>query len=381
MIGAMALTALAGASCSPAPPPVAGARDQLDGLRELRSSVDLGQVRFSNLLGFELPDDAVFVVPSDGPADRDSTIAHTGKSSLRFPPGTRHAEIRLPSLVAGREFPGNWTLVGGYLRAERPCAVTIDAGTLRRTVRLAPAEWTPVFLDITQLPAGNAPELTLGFSGPSQPIWLDDVLLIDNSRVFFAEHGVWSIRQRGFSLVGVAASEWRFALPTIDRPGGYEVMEVNRLRATFRSGDGSHVLAVFPDGRAYRDGAYAPYVAQPADRAFIAQQRSPAGIEIDESLGRIAGNTPGDANNDGYNETLAAYEIVAFASRIEFILEPRGSQIDRAMIHIRDLPQGEVLVTAEGQLVTSWERAGDGSLLIELPMTIQRPTTISVGVK
>ena len=99
-------------------------------------------------------------------------------------------------------------------------------------------------------------------------------------------------------------------------------------------------------------------------------------------MGRVDRNTPGDANNDGYNETTGSYRIIAQSPRIEFRFVPaRGTPDPRPVLEISGLPFGKVLATLEGRLIEGSQRAADGSLLLELPATIDRAATVDVRVE
>ena len=100
-----------------------------------------------------------------------------------------------------------------------------------------------------------------------------------------------------------------------------------------------------------------------------------------EELGRVDRGTPGDANNDGYNESRGAYEFAATGPRFEATLTPQGATIIRPVLEISGLPPGKVLITVEGQLVSESTRLSDGTLLVELPVRIERATTVNVRVE
>src|SRR2546423_4947566 len=96
--------------CTPDPRDIVDYSNEPIGMQLLRAEPMLKQRRFNTLLDFESPDDAVFVA-SQPAATREHRHAHTGKGSGAI--GTS-AKINLASVMLGRPFPGDWTLVGGY---------------------------------------------------------------------------------------------------------------------------------------------------------------------------------------------------------------------------------------------------------------------------
>src|SRR4051812_39015145 len=71
--------------------------------------------RVSELLTFESAQDLVFVEgePS-GAVMADTRVARSGGSLLALP-GAQSIVVKLPTLLAGRAFPGEWTLLGAYV--------------------------------------------------------------------------------------------------------------------------------------------------------------------------------------------------------------------------------------------------------------------------
>jgi len=98
-------------------------------------------------------------------------------------------------------------------------------------------------------------------------------------------------------------------------------------------------------------------------------------------MGRLNRSTAGDANNDGYNESRGAYEILASGPRVELTITPRTSTLSRPVFEIAALPTGNVLVNMEGQLISGAVRLSNGDLLLELPARIERPTLVNIRVQ
>ena len=112
------------------------------------------------------------------------------------------------------------------------------------------------------------------------------------------------------------------------------------------------------------------------------QHETPAEVDVAAATGRVNRATPGDANNDGYNEARGAYQVIAAGPRVELTITPRTSVLARPVLEIAGLPPGDVLVNMEGQLVGGATRLpGTGDLLIELPARLERPTQVNVRVQ
>jgi hypothetical protein len=149
----------------------------------------------------------------------------------------------------------------------------------------------------------------------------------------------------------------------------------------FRSSGPQKSVTIYSDGRAFWDGEYRPVSASAADPIFVQQHVSPARVEVPEEFGRLDRDTPGDADNDGYNESRGAYSIQAAGPRLELTLTPRTAALMRPVLEVHGLPPGKALVTVEGRLIESVLRLEDGTLLIGIPARINRTTRISVKVQ
>ncbi len=70
--------------------------------------------RVSNLLDFESGNDLTFVAtdPTDA-AMIDTAIARGGAKCLVLTSGATSLSIKTPTLLQGRPFPADWTLLGG----------------------------------------------------------------------------------------------------------------------------------------------------------------------------------------------------------------------------------------------------------------------------
>jgi hypothetical protein len=397
----LALGVLLSAGCAhdDAPDAPPARVDEPIGVQMMRVQPVLRTQKFRDLLSFEAPDDLVFVT---GAAPKsiisDSTRAHAGKSSARVSGGI--LTVKLSSLITDGSFPGKWTLAGAYVYAPQGGEMTIScqlAGALvaQRKVTLAPAKWTPVMVDVALLGdmrnlvgGGSASAIVFTYDA-TQQFWCDDVSLMDNSQTFFGDEsaepslsGPWLIRRRGLNYLGTSPGRFDFKLPTAEQnEAGWTLEEVNALRARFSSAGPQKSVTIYSDGRAYFDGEYRPLSAEMAEPPYMDQRGAPGGIEIAEEFGRVNRNTPGDANNDGFNETRGAYQVQASGPRVELTLAPQSVPVMRPVLEISGVPAGAVVASIEGRVVEGVVRLDDGTLLIDIPARINRPTSISVKLQ
>ncbi len=363
------------------PDPLVSGTSEPIGVQMMRVEPHLKNQRFNTLVGFESPSDTVFVTAAGGGrVARDAQHAHTGRYALRTDAKELHPKT-LALLPAG-SFPGKWTLLGGYVYAPEGAQVTLA----QRKLTVPPRRWTPVFMDVAS--ARDAPAFVLRVQSPS-PVWFDDLMLVDNAQDLFVADdaeasldGPWSIRRAGLYYVINAPGRFATKLLTAEAggPGGWTAVETVRSRARFASSGPQKSLTVYPDGRAYWDGTYRPLSAGAAEAAYAQQHAAPARVEVAEEFGRVDRDTPGDADNDGYNESRGAYMIRANGPRMEISFTPRTPTVLRPVFEIAGMPPGKAVVTIEGRLVHDHERLGDGTLLVDIPARVNRGTTISVKV-
>jgi hypothetical protein len=358
-----------------------------------RVSEKLHGKRYSGLLHLESDSDALFVSADGSPARVDGGDRHTGKSSLRLAKGTSRLTVKLSSLLAGREFPGDWTLVGLFIRTDEAAGLAIsceDSGRAiaARKMTTTAGQWTAAMLDISAL-TGGGPNgelaIELRFDQPtSGDVRVDDVMLIDNRETLVdASPDGWTVKRAGLRITCERKLRFNFGVVTTDgSPQGWEVEEMSDLRARFHSTGETKNLTVYADGRSMWDGVYKPLSVEVRDdKAFAAAHASPAEIAIPESLGRLSRNTPGDVDNDGYNEQLGAYQIQATGGRIEVTLTPRSTAVPRPVLQISGMPEGKALIAIEGRLVEKLTRLSSGDLLVELPARITRPTLVTIRIQ
>jgi hypothetical protein len=396
------------------------------GMQLLRAAPSLRDERFSTLLDFETSDDAVFCseTASDGSvlsakvaATADGAIPHSGRGALRVDPQAKRLSIKLSSLLAGRPFPGEWALVGAFFYSDVPARISVGfdpalPGVKARDVDLPPRQWTALFVELpdgvssssVSSPAlSSPPNLVFDFPSPHAAMSCDDVMLVNNDKLLVtspetgdasaSNSGIiagtmppWSVRRRGLHYVGTSPGRFDFSLLNKDASAsGWVVDEANNIRAIFHAdatdNDPARKLCVYADGRAFWNGQYRPMSAAGRDPVLAAQHATPARIEVTEGMGRVDRNTPGDANNDGYNETTGSYRLRATGSRIEFRFIPAGVAVLSPIIEISGLPFGKALITLEGRLVEQSGRSAEGNLLIELPARLDRPATVDVRIE
>jgi hypothetical protein len=350
--------------------------------------------RVSNLLNFESNDDLSFITAEPASSVRaDTTVMREGSRSLLIPPSTRSITVKLTTLLEGRAFPADWTLIGGYFYADAPAYITATivtaGGSITRTVGIGPRAWTPVMVDVSTLPASSA-AASIRFDfvpAPGGAVYCDDVVLVDNQHLFIDTRASgaegWAIARRGLAYVVDRPNHFTFAIYTAEAQlGGWSIVECNEARVRFASRGKPSTYTVYADGRSYCDGYYKPLDPSLAYANEIAPaHQSPAALSVPETLGRVNRNSHGDADNDGYNESLGAYELIASGPRFEVTLSPQSVPVPRPVLEIANVPAGQLLVTMEGQLIPSTRRLENGNVLIDLPTRLARPAAVNVRVQ
>jgi len=377
----LAVSLLLVVGCAQDPRDVVDYSNEPIGMQLLRTEPMLKQRRFNTLLDFESADDAVFV-SANPPATQEHRHAHTGHASAAI--GTS-ATIKLASILGGREFPGDWTVAGAYVYSDRPAKLTLDclaAGKeVQRQLSIPSGKWSPAFVDLTQMTSAQSsadPSLSIT---SDQPLLIDDVMLIDNTNWYIGgDQSPWTIKQRGFKITIEREGWFSIALDSLDASNtGWKVEDTSSMRATFSSPGQTKWLTIYSDGRTFWDGRYEPLSgAAKSDASLARAHESPGVITVAEGMGRVDRNSEGDANNDGYNERLGAYEVVANGPRMELTMASRGAPLVRPLLEISALPPGKPLVTLEGRLVDSLTRLKNGNVLIEIPARIEQPATVNV---
>jgi hypothetical protein len=350
--------------------------------------------RVSSLLDFETNTDLAFVdTQPQNAASIDSAVARGGTHCLALAPGTSTLIIKTPTLLAGRPFPADWTLIGAYLLSDQPITVTASFQTpgqsmISRSVAVAPGGWTPLMLDLSPLGGAARGDVgTLQFQFASNrpaAVRLDDVLLVDNQEILIdtasnSSTG-WRVGRKGLNYVFEAPGRFAFAVPTAAaQAGGWAAAQACAQRASFTSSAPPRTFTVYADGRMYFGGEFRSLWRDLPDAAAQARQHAqPAEVTIPEPMGRSNRSTAGDADNDGYNESRGCYPIVARGDRIEITLSPRTPALSRPVLEIAGLAPGNLRVTMEGRLIAGAVRLPGGEVLIELPGAITRPVLINV---
>jgi hypothetical protein len=224
------------------------------------------------------------------------------------------------------------------------------------------------------------PAVAVAMSGSSAASATADAIAIDTTTS--GATGGWRIQKRGLYYIIASPRHYSLAIPSqAAQRDGWKLVQVCAARARFVSPGTPSTMTIYADGRTYLGGTFHAQDASMSDADEQARQhQAPAEVRVDDSVGRLDRATPGDANNDGYNETWGVYELRASGGRMEFEISPRTAVLSRAMIEIAGLPPGPVCVTMEGRLITDALRLDDGHLLIEIPGVLQRPTRINVHV-
>jgi hypothetical protein len=146
---------------------------------------------------------------------------------------------------------------------------------------------------------------------------------------------------------------------------------------------GENVLqAVYLDGRVYRMGRC---IAAPLNvpegwiKPFLLQHDRPADVVVVDETGQADRLSPGDGNNDGYNESTGTYRIAAAGPRVAVAITPRpGEPVLMPILEIHGLPPGGVQATAEGQWLRPARQGHTGAVLVVVPLVIERPTVVTV---
>src|SRR4051794_26341967 len=122
----------------------------------------------------------------------------------------------------------------------------------------------------------------------------------------------WSVTQQGDVFVIANRGHFSFSIPTAAAQADeWSVVESSQARVRFASRT-RETLTVYADGRAYWNGEFKAVDPAMSDAgAIAASHASPAEVTVPSHLGRVDRNTPGDEDNDGYNESVGAYEIIA----------------------------------------------------------------------
>jgi hypothetical protein len=360
------------------------------GLQMVRTEAQMKKYPFRILQNFEDRVDLAFLDVQGPPPTLEQSRAHTGKSSAVLEKGTRTAVFKLPSLLSGVKWPGQWTLAGAYFYSDAPqrmrAAYEIDGRPIvHYAVEIPGGQWTPLLLDIAAVAnatTGKVGLLRLSFpDGLPQPLWCDNVVLLNNTEKVFEgkKNHDWSIEEKGFRYtVKLSNSVMTLKMPEAAEQG-WKLQEANELRARFTSGGAEKHRVIYSDGKQYIDGMFKPLGIKPSIvLELAAQHETPARITVPEELGRVKRNSPGDSNNDGYDEMTGSYQLIATTSRIEFTLTPRTAAVIRPVVEISGLPPGPLSATMEGKWLEKLVRLENGNVLLEMIGEFSFPTTVHV---
>lgn len=372
--------------CSTHQPSISKPVGTLLGEQLTRQDTELVGQRFRTLLDFEHDADAVFV---DGNATCANGIAHTGMRSLHV--AGNAAEIHVDSLLYGSTLPADWTLIGAYIRVPGggPVRTTLlaDGKAIASAQRQSASDaWVFAAVDLTRsgiaAPLKQARQVRLQIQCASGEFFIDDVLLVNNRKKLIdagvPEFASWTIERVGFAINIHSAGGLDVSIPSnAQSTDGWGLDEANAIRARLSGTGASKTWTLFPDGRSLRDGVMT--LAPGADRGLLESHSHPADVVVDDATGRLDRDSPGDANNDGYNEVRGAYEIIARGGRVNLKIVPHeGVPIVSPVIEIKRLTGGVPTAWVEGRVFQSACSAGADSTLVVLPIRIDQPTEVTL---
>lgn len=357
----------------------------------------------SKLIDFDSPYDTTFLIARDVKLTDDPD--QPGNRVLN----AASAQIKLGALVRGRDFPGAWDLLGVRVRSAQSTPITLDlvavstpttnrvangtavppAGApMRSASAQAEGAWTIQWIELkafpTSMPA-NADLVLRIRSNDGTALLIDDVLLAQSHTVV-SQSAVpqsgepWQVRRSALKWQVMVGEKEIFSLaaaPFIR--DGYRAIEANPVRAVFASATG--MVAIDRTGRVIENGEAKLDAGVMSVAKTVAENESPAIIEVASEFGRIERNLPGDQNNDGYDETRGCYTVIASAPRLNITLTPQKFPVKWPVIEIVGLPAGTVSVWLEGQTVPWVTRLSDGKVIVELPIRLERPVAFQVRVK
>lgn len=345
--------------------------------------------RFRTLLDFESDSDTVFVAAPG----RRSLTPHTGSGAFEATPprdGESALQVKVDSLLYGARLPGQWTLLGAYVRPQSDANLTTmllaDGQVVAQNHRRAYAgEWVFAAVDLTrpELEArlSNATSIRLAIDAEGKAITIDNVLLVDNNKTLVEPPAglspAYEVKRRGFEIRAV--SNTGASQVSVNLQDGRLLDEIGPLRLRIRSDAGQTPswTTFYPDGRVIENGT----MIRAPQPMVIESHKSPADVTVEEAHGRLDAATEGDAENDGYNEVRGAYQIVARTPRVALRLTPRGAPVVSPVLEIQGLPAGRVSAHVEGRLIESTDRLPDGTALVLLPLKLERATTVTVKVE
>lgn len=366
-------------------------RDKKPLLFQLQDQDDsLQDQRVRTLLDFEHESDLVFT-ESEGPVSV-SSLAQTGKFSLQFSQPV--ITFRIHSVLFSTPFPGEWTLLGAYARPQMDTGVEVQLldgeNVLARTHKTIPAgRWSFAGIDLTRhlsvIQASPEKRFRLRMifdsAGGLATTLIDNVLLINNTRTLLDtrsnETTGWLIRRVGYSTRIEAPGRFHIeALTPAASDSGWILSEYSATRVILQSAGPIRTWVLYSDGRMIQDGQIR--IQGSLDPDVAEAHKTPAVIQPDETTVTLRMHTPGDSDNDGYNEMLGSYQLSAKGPRVQFTLRPGAVPCVAPYFEISDFPPGSVTAMVEGRLIESAERLPDGRVLLRLPLRVDRPMTITV---
>ncbi len=103
---------------------------------------------------------------------------------------------------------------------------------------------------------------------------------------------------------------------------------------------------------------------------------SPGGVKLD--VGQADAYAPGDVDRDRFDETQGCYFLRARDGQCRFTLVPFGKGLVNPAVVVSGGWTGEVSVSSEGLAIRDHVRLADGSVLLRVPGTLEKPTSVEV---
>ncbi len=363
------------------------------------------------LADFEQPAQRAFVAAPGGKTTWLSNGGHTGHGAVRISAEAGEVRIDLSRIAPGEQLPGQWTLLGLFIRSDADASMTIGyeiGGTMQSPRRLTvrgDGQYHFVALDLSTLSpltTGHSPPESISTAGAALvlrfdaalvgPIDIDDVALVNDRRTLITRDdgraaGVepWMIEQKGFATIIDAMPHFRIVLDDVQqKPDGWRVEEFSPLRIVARSADAKRCAVYYHDGRALATGQLSIISAslRPMELALRQSHEHPLHIDVEGEGNRLERTRPGDTNNDGYDETMGCYGIIATGQRLDVLLTPDGGAVMSPVLEISGMPaSGRIMATVDGRLADRICRTSTGRILVELPGSIDRPCHVDVSVR
>jgi hypothetical protein len=356
----------------------------------------------SLLLNFDSPDDVAFI---DSPGVRITADPETPSNRVLL---AKSASIKLDALMSGRPFPGRWDLLALKLRGTRHGAVQVSLSgpplpQPSSSFKVTPDQWSTVWFDLSSIKFGAGSEPTTTSAPDAQPtqastsptapfilrlladqdVLLDEVALAQSatqvaSSTLPQTPLTFLVRRKALQWQVLLGGELVLKLPALPFVAdGYRVVEANATRVLFATAEQDRTICIDRTGRLIENGKTRLEPAVMKHAKAVAENASPAKVEV-SGEGRVERSLPGDRNNDGFDETRGVYTVRAAGNRVTVRLTRQNATVRWPVIEVYDLPAGAVSAWLEGQVLSTATRLPDGRVVLELPIQLERPTTVQI---